>query len=118
MSNAIPAGAYLKDLSAQYNHLTIPRHLRRMTPLDAELWGLVLVSEGEVDLVLQGQRDPIRCFPAAPGTIPAETPFRIEGIGKPARFQIHYYHAPRLRDGGELSALLAASGAQRRQAKA
>ena len=118
MADAIPAGAYLKDISAHINHLTIPRHMRLMTPLDPELWGRVVVSEGEVDLYLEGQRDPIRCLPDAPGVIPADTAFRIEATGKPARFQIQYYHEPKLRDGSELATLLAATGTQRRQPKA
>ncbi|HKI98235.1 MAG TPA: hypothetical protein VKB51_07165 [bacterium] len=118
MASKIPEGAYLKDISAQYNHLTIPRHLRLFSPLDPEMWGQVVVSEGEVDLMLEGQREPIRCMPEAPGVIPVDTPFRIESTGKPARFQIHYYHEPKLRDEGELASLLSASSAERHRTKA
>jgi hypothetical protein len=118
MASKIPEGAYLKDISAQYNHLTIPRHLRLFSPLDPEMWGLVVVSEGEVELYLQGQREPVRCLPGAPGVIPVDTPFRIESGGRPSRFQIHYYHEPKLRDEGELAGLLAAGPAWRQRPKA
>jgi hypothetical protein len=114
MASKIPEGAYLKDLSAQYNHLTVPRHLRLFSRLDSEMWGEVVVSEGEVNLFLEGQREPIRCLPDAPGIIPVDAPFRLESTGKPARFQLRYYHEPRLRDEGELATLLAANPAQRR----
>jgi hypothetical protein len=117
MASSIPQGAYLKDISAQYNHLTIARHLRLFAPLDPEMWGQVVVSEGEVDLFLQGQREPIRCTPADPGVIPVETPFRLESTGRPARFQIRYFHEPKLRDEGELATLLAASSSQRHRPK-
>lgn len=118
MASTIPEGAYLKDISARYNHLTIPRHLRLLTPLDPEMWGKVVVSEGEVNLYLEGQAEPIRCTPDAPGVIPVDTPFRLESAGRPARFQIHYYHEPKLHDEGELASLLAASSAQRHRPKA
>lgn len=114
MASKIPEGAYLKDISAQYNHLTIPRHLRLFSRLDPEMWGEVVVSEGEVNLFLEGQREPIRCLADAPGIVPVATPFRLESTGKPARFQLRYYHEPRLRDEGELATLLAANPALRR----
>jgi hypothetical protein len=118
MASKIPEGAYLKDISAHYNQLTIPRNLRQFAPLDPEMWGQVVVSEGEVDLYLQGQREPIRSTPQAPGIIPVDTPFRLESTGRSARFQIHYFHEPKLRDEGELTALLAASSAGRQRPKA
>ena len=114
MASAIPQGAYLKGLSAQFNQHTLLRHLRSMAPLEPELWARVVVDEGEVELFLEGQRVPIRCTPATPGIIPAGTPFRLEPPAKPARFQLHYYHEPRLRDEGELASLLTA-GARSRQ---
>ena len=117
MASGIPAGAYLKDISAYYNHLTIPRQLRQLSGLDPETWGEVVVSEGEVDLVLQSRRDPIRCTAEAPGVIPVDTPFRLESTGRPARFQIRYYHEPKLRDGTDLASLLASGSAQRQRAK-
>jgi hypothetical protein len=49
--------------------------------------------------------------------IPVETPFRLESTGRPARFQIRYFHEPKLRDGGELATLLAASSSQRHRPK-
>lgn len=115
MASAIPQGAYLKDISALYNHLTIPRHLRQFSPLDPEMWGRVLVSAGAVDLILQGQGSPVRCTPEAPGIIPVDTPFRIESTGKPTRFQIHYYHEPKLSDSGDLAKLLAENASQRQR---
>lgn len=118
MASTIPEGAYLKDISAQFNHLTIPRRLRLFAPLDPEMWGQVVVSEGEVDLFLQGQREPIRCTLDAPGVIPVDTPFRLESTGRPARFRIHYFHEPKLRDEGELASLLAASSSERHRPKA
>ncbi len=117
MASRIPEGAYLKDISAHYNHLTISRHLRQFSVLDAETWGEVVVSDGDVDLYLQPQREPIHCTPSAPGIIPVNTPFRIESTGRPVRFDIRYYHEPKLRDGGDLAVLLAASSAQRHRAK-
>lgn len=118
MASTIPEGAYLKDISAHYNQRTIPRHLRLFTPLDPEMWGLVVVSEGDVDLFLEGQREPIRCTADAPGVIPVDTPFRLESTGRAVRFQIHYYHEPKLRDEGELATLLASSSAERHRPKA
>ncbi len=114
MATEIPAGAYLKEVSAFYNQFTIPRHLRLFSALDAEMWGQVVVSEGEVDLYLEGQSQPIRCMSDAPGVIPAATPYRIEGTGKPVRFQLHFFHEPKLRDDAELATLLAGNAGQRR----
>jgi hypothetical protein len=118
MASGIPQGAYLKDISAQFNQLSIPRHLRQFSTLDAELCGQVMVSEGEVLLSLEGQREPIRCTPENPGVIPIGAAFRLESAGRPARFQIRYYHEPKLKDGTELAALLASSSAQRHRPKA
>jgi hypothetical protein len=118
MIRKIPEGAYLKDLSAQYNHLTIPRSLRQFARLDPEMWGELVASEGDVNLYLQGQSEPIRCLPDAPGVIPVDTPFRIESTGRPVRFQIRYFHEPKLRDEAELASLLAASCAARQAPKA
>jgi hypothetical protein len=118
MATAIPTGAYLKDVSCLYNHLTLPRHLRLLSPLEPELWGRVAVREGAVDLFLEGQREPLRCLPGAPGIIPADTPFRLEGAGQPVRFLIEYWHEPRLKDEGELTTLLASSAADRQRAGA
>lgn len=116
MASAIPQGAYLKSLSAHFNEHTLLRHLRGMVPLEPEQWARVVVDVGEVELFLEGQREPIRCTPSAPGVIPADTPFRLEPPAKPARFQLHYYHEPKLRDDGELATLLMASSRSRRQA--
>ena len=114
MASAIPQGSYLKGVSPHYNQFTLPRGLRSMAPLEPELWARVVVEEGEVDLVLEGQRVPIRCTPSVPGIIPAATPFRLEPPAHPARFQLHYFHAPRLLDEGELASLLTASAQSRR----
>lgn len=118
MASAIPEGAYLKDVSAYYNHLTISRHMRLFSPLPPEMWGRIVVSEGAVDLHLEGQREPVRCLPDAPGIIPVDTPYRIESTGQPVRFRIEFYHEPRLKDDAELASLLAANAAQRHRPKA
>jgi hypothetical protein len=116
MAKDIPPGATLKDLSAQFNQFTIPLRLRTFSPLEPEMWGKVVVSEGEVDLFLGGVAKPLRVTPAVPGIIPADTPFRLERTGKPVRFQIHYFHEARLTDGKELATLLAGRPAERRGA--
>jgi len=116
MASGIPEGAYLKDISAHYNHLTIPRRLRQFSTLDPEMWGEVVVSEGEVDLFLQSRGEALRCTPKQSGVIPEGTAFRLESTGQPARFDIRYYHEPKLSDGGELASLLAAGSAQRQRA--
>jgi hypothetical protein len=60
----------------------------------------------------------MRCLPGAPGIVPADAPFRIEGTGQPVRFLIEYWHEPRLKDAGELSSLLASGAADRRRTQA
>jgi len=116
MDKDIPPGAFLKDISAQINQHTLPLQLRTFSPLAPELWGRVVVSEGEVDLFLDGSSQPRRVTPAAPGIIPVDTPFRLESTGKPVRFQIHYFHEARLTDEKELATLLAGRQAGRRGA--
>ncbi|MCH9046304.1 MAG: hypothetical protein IIA40_09370 [SAR324 cluster bacterium] len=116
MAHNIPMGAYLKDLSPLVNQHTIPHAMQVFSPLDPEIWGKVVVSEGEVNLFLAGSEKPIRCTRESPGIIPADAPYRLESAGKPVRFQIHYYHEAKLADADELSALLAAAPARRRGA--
>ncbi|MCH7477424.1 MAG: hypothetical protein IIA14_04915, partial [SAR324 cluster bacterium] len=47
MSQELPEGTYLKDISAHFNHLTIPRELRAPGLLPPETWGRLVVEEGE-----------------------------------------------------------------------
>lgn len=115
MASAIPEGAYLKDISATYNEHTLARSLRTLSPLAPEMWARVVVFSGEVDLILEGQREPVHCTPQAPGIIPVDTAFRMAATGKPVRFHLEYYHEPRLHDATELASLLA-SGAKGRRA--
>lgn len=115
MASAIPEGAYLKDISATYNEHTLSRSLRTLSPLEPEMWARVVVFSGEVDLILDGQREPVRCTPQAPGIVPVDTAFRLAATGKPVRFHLEYYHEPKLRDDAELAGLLA-SGARGRHA--
>lgn len=113
----IPDGAYLKDISAKYNHLTIPRELRVFSELPPEMWGWVLVEEGDLDLFVgSGSAKPTRVTPQQPAVIPVDTPFRVAATGRPVRFQIYYYHEPRLTDEDELASLLAQGARERRPA--
>ena len=107
MSQELPQGTYLKEISAHYNHLTIPRELRAPGALPPETWGRLVVEEGEIQLFVEPNGDALRVTPAAPGIIPADSTFRIEEAGVPARFYIEFYHEPRIRDAAELSRLLA-----------
>ena len=107
MSQELPEGTYLKDISAHYNHLTIPRELRAPGRLPPETWGRLVVEEGEIQLFVEPGAATLRVTPAAPGIIPADSTFRVEDAGVPARFYIEYHHEPRIRDAAELSRLLA-----------
>ena len=106
MSQELPEGAYLKAISAHYNHLNISRELRAPGALPPETWGRLVVEEGEIQLFLEPGGDALRVTPADPGIIPADSTFRIEEAGIPARFYIEYYHESRIRDAAELSRLL------------
>lgn len=105
ISAGIPKGAYLKDLSPHINAQTIPNRLRVFSGLDPETWGQVVVSEGEVNLLLEGQK-PKLLSSGVEGIIPPGTRFNLESSGENGRFQILYYHEKSLDDGKELASLL------------
>lgn len=102
---AIPQGAYLKDLSARFNQNSLPRWLRVFSPLPPELWGRVVVMEGKVRLIVEGQ-EPVTATPQTPAVIPESTEFRVESTGEPCLFYIEYWHEPKLKDADELAGLL------------
>ncbi len=102
-SAQLPPGAYLKDFSAWYNQNTIPRELRAPQSLPPEHWAKVLVEEGEVHLFLDGGKIAIAVTSAAPAVIAPETPFRLEGTGRPLRFCLHYFHEALVTDSQDLA---------------
>ena len=106
MSQSLPSGAYLKDISAHYNQLTIPRAMRHAAPLPAEVWGRLVVEEGSLGLYLDGGSQATKVAPDSPALIPGGTEFRVEEMGSPLRFYVEYHHVPRLDDGAELAGML------------
>lgn len=113
MSQALPEGAYLKDVSAHYNQLTIPRSLLLAAPLQPEIWGRLVVETGMLRLFLDGGMQAAMVTPESPAIIPAGAKFRVEEAGEPVRFYLEYYHVPRLDDGAELADLLSRAPARR-----
>lgn len=114
MPETIPPDLVLKDLSAFFNHNSIPRELSVFSWLPADQWARVVVSEGEVFLLFGGE-DKARCLtPDEPGVIPPEKRFRLASTGKSGRFQILYYHSAAMDDAARLARLLAQGAAERR----
>ncbi len=107
MEQEIPVTVELRDISAHYNRLTIPRRLKVYSTLSPEWWGKVIVEEGAVNLYCGETGRPIIVTPEASPSIPPETRFKLEGMGIPVRFYLAYYHERKLDDAAELSALLA-----------
>jgi tellurite resistance-related uncharacterized protein len=107
----LPAGAYLKDISAWYNQDTIPRSLRAGQSLQDGFWAKVVVDEGEVHLFLDHAKTPLVVTHDQPAVIAPETPFRLAAGDKPVRFRLHYYHEPVLSDPAQLAAQLGRSRA-------
>ncbi|MBI4084014.1 MAG: DUF1971 domain-containing protein [Candidatus Lambdaproteobacteria bacterium] len=106
MARELPQGAELTELSAHFNHLTLPRALRSRSALPEEHWARLVVLEGKMHLFLGDAAPPEVVTPQQPAIIPRETEFRIEQAGVPARFFLEYYHEPRLRDAKVLASLL------------
>lgn len=104
--NALPQGAYLKDISAHYNQLTVPRNLRHGMPLPAEVWARVVVEEGALKLFLDDDGQPTMAEPDSAALIPGGATFRVEDSGSPLRFYLEYYHVPTMDDGAELAGSL------------
>jgi len=100
----LPAHATLKDISATYNQDTIPRELRTSHTLPPDTWALVAVTEGEVNVQMDGRT--IRARADAHTVVPPNTPFALAAAGKHTRFSLHYYHEPVLQDGKALETVL------------
>lgn len=113
MPHQLPQGAYLQDISAHYNQLTIPRTLLRAVPLASGFWGRLVVDEGKLRLFLDGAAQPRIVTPEDAAVIPAGVAFKVEEAGEPVRFYLEYYHVPRLDDGAELAGLLARNPSRR-----
>ncbi len=110
MPREIPPGAALKDISAHFNHLTIPRALQVRAPLPPQIWGRLVVEEGSVRLMLESSPDMERVTADSAAVIPRDTAFSIGADSGPARFYLEYYHEPLLADGKALAGLLGRSG--------
>ena len=106
MPESLPQGAYLKDISAHYNQLTIPRAMRHSAPLPAEVWGRIVVEEGSLKLYLDGGAQATMVTPQNSVLIPGGTRYRVEDTGTPLRFYVEYHHVSLLHDGAELAGLL------------
>lgn len=106
MPDALPRGAYLKDISAHYNQLTVPRNLRHGVSLPAEIWARVVVEEGALKLFLDGGGQPTTAAPDSTALIPGGATFRVEDTGSPLRFYLEYYHVSTLDDGAALAGTL------------
>lgn len=102
----LPAGAYLKDISAWYNQNTIPRPLRAGESLPAGVWAQVVVDAGEAHLFLNGAKTPLSVTRGKPALVPPETPFSLGAGSQPLRFRLLYYHEPVVSDPAELAARL------------
>jgi tellurite resistance-related uncharacterized protein len=111
MSHELPQGADLKDFSAHYNQLTVPRSLLAPSRLGPEVWARVVVEEGRVTVRLNGEQQP--ATPGQPAVIPPETAFHINAQLEPARFYLEYYHEAKLDDGAEVASLLGRRGGGR-----
>jgi len=111
MNDGLPAGAVLREISAHYNHLTIPRELRVLQPLPPEMWGKLVVEEGSLLLRLGegGTARPV----TGEVVIPKNTPFAVEAGGGAARFYLEYYHEPVVDDPQVLAGMLGRGGASR-----
>jgi tellurite resistance-related uncharacterized protein len=113
MPHQLPQGAYLQDISAHYNQLTIPRTLLRSAPLASGFWGRLVVEQGKLRLFLDGAAEPRIVTPQDAPVIPAGVAFKVEEAGEAVRFYLEYYHVPRLDDGAELAGLLAGNTSRR-----
>ncbi len=111
MSQALPEGAYLEDISAHYNQLTVPRSLLADSHLEPEHWARVVVEEGRLTVRIGGQPQP--AAPGQPAIVPPETPFGINPPADAVRFYLEYYHEPLLDDPAELASLLGRRGGGR-----
>lgn len=106
MPDELPSGALLVDLSARYNHDTIPRSLARFLPAPRGCWARVVVEKGGLELAFPGGTPSQRLDSMDAGIVPPGTPFKIAPTEKPLRFQIEYYRKPRLGDGEDLAAAM------------
>jgi hypothetical protein len=103
MTDGMPPGAVLRDLSPTYNEQTLPRSLRAPQTLPPETWAQVVADEGAVLLLAGGGAAPVRVTPGQPAGIAPGTVFRLADANGPGRFHLLYYHTPRLTQGAELS---------------
>ena len=78
MSQELPEGTYLKEISAHFNHLTIPRELRAPGRLPPETWGRLVVEEGEIQLFVEPGGAALRVTPAAPGKVATTSRVSVE----------------------------------------
>ncbi len=106
MHSDLPLGAYLQDVSALYNHHTLPRAMRQGMSLPPERWARIVVEEGELSLFLAGAGSPAPLSPATPGIVPPGTEFQLSAGREPVRFRLEYYHEAQLDDPGQLAAML------------
>jgi len=111
MADELPEGAYLQDISAHYNQLTVPRTLLADSRLEEEHWGRVVVEEGKLTVRVAGQPQP--ATPGQPVVIPPETAFGVNPPADPVRFYLEYYHEAKLDDADELASLLGRRGGGR-----
>lgn len=114
MAETIPPEMVLRELSAQFNHNSIPRSLSVFSSMPRNEWARVVVSEGEIFLLFGGEEKARCLLPDEPGIIPPTTRFRIAATGKTGSFQIFYFHLPPNDDAAHLAGLLAQGAADRR----
>ena len=113
MAQALPRGAYLNDISAHYNHLTIPRSLRHDAPVPPEIWVRVVVEEGSLRLFIAGASQAMVATVESDGLIPGGAKFRVEVAGSPVRFYLEYYHVAQIDDGAKLAGMLSRAPARK-----
>ena len=106
MAEEIPQGSALADISARYNHHTVPREMARLSVLPRERWGRVVVEEGGLELAFAPPASPRRLDSEQEGIIRPGVPFKITPTTQPLRFYIEYYDEPRMHDAAALAGSL------------
>ncbi|MBV1918317.1 MAG: DUF1971 domain-containing protein [Sphingomonadaceae bacterium] len=77
---------------------SLPEAIRNAHSTKEGVWGLLVVSEGEVRLVFHEPRRAVPVSPGNPATIPPQAVHHVETDG-PMKMHVEFYRAEPVKDG-------------------
>lgn len=89
----LPPGLVAYRRTPVFSETTVPAGLRRQHTTKADVWGLVVVLDGQLRFRRLDPFDETILDPTHPAVIAPEEPHEVEPVGK-VRFHVEFYRAP------------------------